>query len=138
MDFSHAHDAARTIDHQEHQHQRHEHHPPDSQRTQDFQQYSINYRADDRSGNGGDAAQINHDQNIGGFENVEHARVDKLQGVGEQASGNAREKRGNDKGDDFDLTRVDAHQVAGDFIFADGQNAASEIGINEVADHPDR
>ena len=57
--------------------------------------------------------------------------------MGEKASGDARKKGRYDKGDDFDLARVDAHQIAGDFIFPDRPNASPEIGIHQVADNPD-
>src|SRR5690606_40357580 len=80
-------------DHEEHQQERRQHHAPHAHEPQRLQQHGENAGAQDGSHQAADAAQIHHDQDFGGFDDVKVARVDKLQQVRKQAARHPREER---------------------------------------------
>jgi len=105
---------------------------------QDLQKNGEDRCADDRAGDGADPSQVDHDQNVRRLENIEHARIDVLKQMREERSRNAGEEGRNDEGDQLDVARVHAHEIARDLILAYGKDAPAEVRIDEIADDPDR
>ena len=103
---------------------------------QDLEQDGVEGGTDDGTADGGDAAQIDHDEDLGRLDDVEDPRADELQQVGEQGPGDAGAEGRQHEGQYLDPLGIDAHQVAGDLVLADGQYPAPEGGIDEVAQQP--
>ena len=54
-----------------------------------------------------------------------------------KTAGHPGEKRGDRERQQFDTARADAHELAGDFVFADREHPPPILGMDEIADRPE-
>lgn len=81
-----------------------------------------------------EAAGHDDHEHVEGQQEGEHFRVDGGQEVAEQRPAHAREERAEAEGEHLGPEGVDAHDLRGDFVVADGLEDVAEVAAQEL-DH---